>query len=165
MNYGIIRRVDIANGPGCRVSLFVSGCRIHCKNCFNKEAQKFNYGEPFTEEVLEQIIEALKPAHISGLTILGGEPMDVMNQWTVLGIVNRVREVFGKSKTIWIFTGYVLEEDLLIGCPMHTAATPEIFRQINVLVDGPFIEELKDISLKFRGSSNQRILELHKTES
>lgn len=155
------RTCDCANGPGIRVSLFVSGCRNKCPGCFNVEAQDFHHGEPFTEEVLDKIIEALKPDHITGLTILGGEPMDETNQWTVLPIVERVREVFGSKKTIWIYTGYVMETDLMQGGKAHTAVTHNILDLIDVLVDGPFIEELKDISLKFRGSSNQRIIELH----
>lgn len=155
-----LRRCDVANGPGCRVTLFVSGCRNNCPGCFNKEAQNFHYGVPFTEEKLDELIEALKPSHIDGLTILGGEPMDETNQWTVLAIVQKVREVFGWSKTIWIFTGYVLDKDLIQSGRAHTVCTHEILDQIDVLVDGPFIQELKDISLQFRGSSNQRIIHL-----
>ena len=161
MFYGALRHCDVANGEGCRVSLFVSGCRNNCPGCFNKEAQDFHYGQPFTEETLDEIIEALKPEHISGLTILGGEPMDEINQWTVLAIVQKVREMFGWSKTIWIFTGYVLDKDLIQDGRAHTACTHNILDQIDVLVDGPFIQELKDISLQFRGSSNQRIIHLH----
>lgn len=162
MNYCSIRTCDVANGEGCRVSLFVSGCRNKCPGCFNKEAQDFHYGQPFTEEILDEIIEALRPDHIAGLTILGGEPMDEVNQWTVLPIVEKVREVFGCTKNIWIFTGYVLDKDLIQGGRAHTACTNKILNLIDTLVDGPFIEELKDISLRFRGSSNQRIIHLNK---
>lgn len=157
MNYGGLRFCDVANGPGCRVTLFVSGCRIHCKNCFNKEAQSFTYGEKFTHEVLEKIMREADKNWVTGLTVLGGEPMDVDNQPTVAEIVSTFRRRF-PDKTIWVYTGYVLEKDLDPGRPMYTKYTPCILDNVDALVDGPFIEEQKDISLRFRGSRNQRII-------
>lgn len=159
MNYGGLRSCDVANGPGCRVTLFVSGCRIHCPGCFNKEAQSFAYGKEFTLETLEELIKDADKNWITGLTILGGEPMDVDNQPTVAKVVTTFRQRF-PDKTIWVYTGYVLEKDLDPGRPMYTEYTSAIMDNIDALVDGPFIEELKDISLKFRGSRNQRIIYL-----
>ena len=153
------RFCDVANGPGCRATLFVSGCRIHCKNCFNAECQDFNYGDPFTEEDLLWFLDKCDHPYVAGLTVLGGEPMDVDNQPEVSKIVTSFRKRF-PDKTIWVFTGYVLEKHLDPGRPMYTHYTPVILDNIDVLVDGPFVEELKDISLKFRGSSNQRIIHL-----
>ena len=174
MNYASIRKCDIANGEGVRVSLFVSGCTHRCKGCFNEEAQNFAYGEPFTREVEDEILEALEPDYIAGLTLLGGEPMEPENQRALVGLLRRVRERFGGRKTGWIYTGCVLELDLRPNSgeaiPMgvstphrrwRTEVTDEILSIADVLVDGPFVEELKDISLKFRGSSNQRIIKLH----
>lgn len=153
------RFCDVANGPGCRATLFVSGCRIHCKNCFNAECQSFSYGDPFTKEDLEWFLDKADHPYIAGLTVLGGEPMDVDNQKEVSNIVFSFRKRFPK-KNIWVYTGYVLERDLDPGRPMYTHYTPVILDNIDVLVDGPFVEELKDITLKFRGSSNQRIIHL-----
>lgn len=174
MNYASIRTCDIANGEGVRVSLFVSGCTHHCKGCFNEEAQNFAYGKPFTREVEDEILAALEPDYIAGLTLLGGEPMEPDNQRALVGFLRRVRERFGGRKTIWIYTGCVLELDLLptsgeaipvsVSTPhrrWRTEVTDEILSIADVLVDGPFIEALKDISLPFRGSSNQRIVRLH----
>ena len=160
MNYASIRKCDIANGEGVRVSLFVSGCRHHCKGCFNEEAQSFDYGAAFTREIEEELLEALTPAHIAGLTLLGGEPMEIENQRALLPFLRRFREKFGNTKTLWIYTGCVLESLRRSTYPWRCEATDEILAMTDVLVDGPFIEELKDISLKFRGSSNQRILEI-----
>ena len=158
MNFAAIRKCDIANGEGVRVSLFVSGCTHRCKGCFNEEAQDFNYGEPYTAEIEDEIIEALKPDHIAGLTLLGGEPMEPVNQRTILPLLERVRKVFGARKTIWIYTGCTLEELRDVQSRWRCEATDAILALTDVLVDGPFIEELKDISLQFRGSSNQRII-------
>ena len=156
MNYWPpFRTCDVANGPGCRVTIFVSGCNIHCPGCFNKECWDFKSGEPFTDEVLEALLKAAEPDYISGLTILGGEPMDPVNQEEVSNIVISFKKRF-PSKTIWVFTGYVLEKDLDPFRPKYTPYTPIIMDNIDVLVDGPFVEELKDPSLKFRGSRNQR---------
>ena len=167
MNYASIRTFDIANGEGVRVSLFVSGCTHHCKGCFNEEAQAFDYGEPFTREVEDSLLAALKPSFISGLTLLGGEPMEPDNQRALVPFLRRVREAFGATKTIWVYTGCVLEE--LRASPSQpsqpsrwrTEVTDEFLAMTDVLVDGPFVEDLKDISLRFRGSSNQRIICLH----
>ncbi len=174
MNYASIRTCDIANGEGVRVSLFVSGCTHRCRGCFNEEAQSFSYGQPFTPEVEDELLKALEPAHIAGLTLLGGEPMEPRNQLGLIGFLRRFKEKFKGVKTLWIYTGCVYELDLVptagdaLGMEVNsphkhwrTEVTDEILAMTNVLIDGPFIEELKDISLKFRGSSNQRILRLH----
>ncbi len=163
MNYATIKKCDIANGPGVRVSLFVSGCTRHCKDCFNQEAWDFHYGEPFTKEVQDHILSLLSPAYIRGLTILGGEPMEPQNQPGVLELVRRVRAEL-PEKTIWCFTGYVLEQDLLSGrlCDPDTVTLP-LLRSLDVLVDGPFVAEQKNLSLSFRGSRNQRLIDMPKT--
>ena len=162
MNYASIRTCDIANGEGVRVSLFVSGCTHRCKGCFNPDQWDFNFGEPFTREVEDRILKELEPSFISGLTILGGEPMEPENQRALLPFLRRFRERFGAAKTLWVYTGCVLEE--LKGengaNRWRTEATDEILSFVDVLVDGPFVLERKDISLQFRGSSNQRILRL-----
>ena len=160
MNYASIRECDIANGDGVRVSLFVSGCTRHCPGCFNVEAQAFDYGEPFTSEVEDRILGLLAPSHIAGLTVLGGAPLEPVNQRALLPFLRRVRDRFGLSKTVWVYTGCVLEKELQSPSRWRTEVTDELLMLVDVLVDGPFVEELKDISLKFRGSSNQRILHL-----
>jgi anaerobic ribonucleoside-triphosphate reductase activating protein len=161
MNYASIRKYDIANGEGVRVSLFVSGCRHHCKGCFNEEAQSFDYGEPFTREIEDEIIEAMKPSHIAGLTLLGGEPMEPENQRALVPFLRRVFSNCGlRDKTLWVYTGCTLEELKNADSRYRTEVTDEFLNMVDVLVDGPFVEELKDISLQFRGSSNQRILRL-----
>ena len=160
MNYGEIKNFDIANGEGVRVSLFVSGCTHHCKNCFNKDTWAFDYGEPFTSEVEDRILGLLAPSHIAGLTVLGGEPMEPENQRALVPFLRRVRDRFGLSKTIWIYTGCILESELKSPSRWRTEDTDEILAMTDVLVDGRFVEALKDISLRFRGSSNQRILRL-----
>ncbi len=163
MNYGEIKTTDIANGQGVRTSLFVSGCTHHCKGCFNEETWDFNFGKPFTKEVEDEIIESLRPAYIAGLTILGGEPMEVVNQKVLRPFIDRVRaEVPGKN--IWIYSGYTWEEltdEENKRC--HCEETNEILKNIDVLVDGEFKLDLKNISLKFRGSSNQRIIDVKKS--
>ena len=163
MNYGEIKTTDIANGQGVRTSLFVSGCTHHCKGCFNEETWDFNFGKPFTKEVEDEIIETLRPAYIAGLTILGGEPMEVVNQKVLRPFIDRVRaEVPGKN--IWIYSGYTWEEltdEENKRC--HCEETNEILKNIDVLVDGEFKLDLKNISLKFRGSSNQRIIDVKKS--
>ena len=160
MNYASIRECDIANGDGVRVSLFVSGCTRRCPGCFNVEAQAFDYGEPFTSEVEDRILGLLAPSHIAGLTVLGGEPMEPENQRALVPFLRRVRDRFGLSKTVWVYTGCVLEKELQSPSRWRTEVTDELLMLVDVLVDGPFVEKLKDISLKFRGSSNQRILRL-----
>lgn len=151
MNYGRINKTDIANGPGVRVSLFVSGCRNRCKGCFNPEALDFNYGKRFTMRTIEEILEALKPDYISGISILGGDPFEPENIIGVFELCTQVKEMF-PDKTIWIYTGYRYEK--LKSLEM---------RYIDVLIDGSFIESQKDISLQFRGSKNQRIIDIKKT--
>ena len=160
MNYAEIKNFDIANGLGIRVSLFVSGCTHHCKNCFNSIAWDFNYGKEFTKEVEDSIIRMLNNPNVSGLTLLGGEPMEKSNQEGLINFLRRVKKEL-PDKNIWCYTGYLLE-DLLTG-RAHTSVTDEILSYIDVLVDGKFVEELKSLMLKFRGSSNQRLIDLPKT--
>lgn len=160
MNYGEIKTTDIANGEGVRVTLFVSGCRIHCKGCFNSQTWDFNYGKPFTFETEEFILKALAPEYISGFTVLGGEPMEPENQRVLVKLLRRIKETY-PSKTIWCYSGYIYDKDLLpANGKKHCEVTDELLSYINVLVDGPFILKEKDISLQFRGSRNQRILKL-----
>ena len=159
MYYGNIKKSDIANGPGVRVSLFVSGCTHHCKGCFNEETWNFKYGEPFTEKTEEQILKLLEPSYVSGLTVLGGEPMEYVNQKELLPFLKKVKENYPK-KTIWCYTGYVYEKYLLGRMIQKWKITKEILELIDVLVDGPFIEEQKDITLLFRGSANQRLIDV-----
>ena len=161
MNYASIRECDIANGEGVRVTLFVSGCTHHCKGCFNPDQWDFGYGEPFTREVEDRLLALLDQSFISGLSILGGEPMEPENQRVLVPFLRRFREKFGDTKTLWVYTGCVIEELRSVqSSRWHIEVTDEFLSMIDVLVDGPFVEELKDISLKFRGSSNQRILKL-----
>ena len=150
MNYGAIKKVDIANGPGVRVSLFVSGCRNHCKGCFQPETWDFDYGQPFTEETEKEIIKALRPSWIQGLSILGGDPMEPENQEALLPFLRSAKEEL-PGKDVWLYTGYRLED----------VSGSLLLPYVDVVVDGPFIEAEKDISLAFRGSSNQRIIHLH----
>ena len=160
MYYGNIKKPDIADGDGVRVSLFVSGCRNCCKGSFQPETCDFKYGTEFTQETENQILEFLRPSYISGLTVLGGEPFEEENQRILAPFLRKVKETY-PSKTIWCYTGYVLEKDLLPeDGRKHCEATGEMLKYIDILVDGPFIEEQKNISLKFRGSENQRILKL-----
>ena len=160
MYYGNIKKTDIADGDGVRVSLFVSGCRNCCKGCFQPETWDFKYGTEFTQETENQILEFLRPSYISGLTVLGGEPFEEENQRILAPFLRKVKETY-PSKTIWCYTGYVLEKDLLPEDGRTPCeATGEMLKYIDILVDGPFIEEQKNISLKFRGSENQRILKL-----
>jgi len=181
LNYASIRTCDIANGEGVRVSLFVSGCTHRCPGCFNEEAQSFEYGKPFTRKVEEEVLNALSPDHIAGLTLLGGEPMEPANQCVLVPFLRHFRECYGNTKTLWVYTGCILEElnggtkdgweeiairdggsDFSAPLPRHSrflcSETPAFLNMIDVLVDGPFVLALKDISLRFRGSSNQRIL-------
>ena len=163
MNYGSLRGTDIANGEGVRVTLFVSGCTHHCKNCFNPETWNFCYGKPFTKEVEDEVIKLLEPDYIQGLTLLGGEPMEPQNQEALLPLVKRVREVYGNKKNIWCYTGYVLDRDLLGESRAKCEHTRALLENLDVLVDGPFVEDLKNLTLKFRGSSNQRIINVPET--
>jgi anaerobic ribonucleoside-triphosphate reductase activating protein len=157
MNYADIKYCDVANGLGIRVSLFVSGCTHHCKGCFNEVTWDFNYGKPFTENEIQQILEYLKPDYINGLTLLGGEPFEQVNQQGLLPLLRRVREEY-PDKSIWCFTGYDYEKDILGTMCGTWPETSEMLSYIDVLVDGEFREELKNLSLRFRGSSNQRII-------
>ena len=160
MNYGEIKKIDIANGEGVRVSLFVSGCRIHCPGCFNTCTWNFAYGKPFTQETEKEIMDALSQDFISGLTILGGEPFEEENQKTLAPFLEKVKAQFPK-KNIWCYSGYLYDKDLLpaVG-KKHTEYTERMLNCIDILVDGPFVLAEKDISLQFRGSRNQRILNL-----
>jgi len=162
MYYGEIKKLDIANGEGVRVSLFVSGCRIHCPGCFNSMTWDFCYGKEFTEAVENEILEALDKDYISGLTVLGGEPFEPENQKILTPFLRRVKEKF-PNKNIWCYSGYIYETELIApDGKSHTEFTEEMLSYIDVLVDGPFVLALKDISLNFRGSCNQRILDLNK---
>lgn len=163
MNYATIKETDIANGVGVRVSLFVSGCTHHCKGCFNEIAWDFNYGEPFTKEVEERILKLCEPEFISGLSLLGGEPCEPNNQIALLPLLRAFREKFGKTKTVWCYTGYLFDKELLEPSRARCGVTDEFLSLIDVLVDGEFVESLKNISLKFRGSSNQRIIDVQKS--
>ena len=159
MNYGTIKKNDIANGEGVRVSLFVSGCTHHCRNCFNEEAWDFSYGNPFTPETEKEMLDALSPDYINGLTLLGGEPFEPENQRALLPFLKRVRERF-PEKDIWCYTGYLMDKELLEESRARCEVTDRMLGMIDVLVDGRFEEGLKDISLPFRGSSNQRIIDV-----
>lgn len=157
MNYAEIKSLDVANGLGIRVSLFVSGCRNHCKGCFNADTWDFDYGNPFTEEVENQILEYLKPNHITGLSVLGGEPFEEENQAVLAPFLQKVKATF-PNKNIWCWSGYLLDEDLLnSNGKKHTEFTEKMLDCIEFFVDGRFIEEKKNIALDFRGSENQRI--------
>lgn len=162
MNYSLIRKCDIANGPGVRISLFVSGCTHHCPGCFQPETWDFNYGERFTKQTQEKILELLKPDYISGLTILGGEPMESKNILGVCELISQVKR-FYPDKTVWLYSGYTFEQ---LSRPTSSVTTNiiryNIMRRLDILVDGPFIEEKKDLRLKFCGSSNQRLIDLRK---
>lgn len=162
MNYGEIKTFDIANGEGVRVSLFVSGCTHHCKNCFNAETWDFNYGKPFTKDTEDKIINELSPDYIDGLSLLGGEPFEPSNQSALLPFLRRVRQAF-PNKTIWCYTGYLFDDELLSQSRARCEHTDEMLSLIDVLVDGEFKQDLYDISLSFRGSSNQRIIDVKKS--
>lgn len=159
MYYGNIKYNDISNGDGVRTSLFVSGCRVGCKGCFNRETWDFKYGQEVTDEIVSQIVESLKPSYIRGLSVLGGEPMEPENQEGLLPILRLIKEMYS-NKTIWLYTGYLLDQDLLAGGKKHTVYTDELLSLVDVVVDGPFVSELKDVGLRFRGSSNQRVTHL-----
>ena len=163
MNYGNIKNTDIANGEGVRVSLFVSGCRHHCKGCFNPETWSFKYGNEFTKEVEDNLINMLRPNYIKGLTLLGGEPMEPENQQELVKLLRRIKKEL-PEKDIWCYSGYTYDKDLKpTDGRVHTEVTDEILSYLNVLVDGQFVEELKDITLNFRGSSNQRLINVPET--
>ena len=162
MHYGEIKKRDIANGWGVRVSLFVSGCRNACPHCFNRETWDFSFGKPFTNETADEIIEALSPDYINGLTLLGGEPLEPENQEELLRLTKRVREEM-PDKDIWCFTGFTFEELQSGSTRAETEFLKSLLSNIDILVDGRYIEEQKNISLQFRGSENQRVLDLPAT--
>ncbi len=159
MRYAAIKNCDIANGPGVRVSLFVSGCTHRCKGCFNAVAWDFDYGEPFTQETVDSILEMLKPPHIRGLTLLGGEPFEPQNQGPVLALLREVKRRY-PEKSIWAFSGYLFDKDILARRLGPWEITEEYVSYLDVLVDGPFMEEKKNLSLRFRGSENQRLIDV-----
>lgn len=162
MNYAEIKTTDIANGPGVRVSLFVSGCKHHCKGCFNEIAWDFNYGKKYTQETINYILKLLEPSYISGITFLGGEPMDPANQPEVLNTCRQIKEKY-PDKNIWLFSGYLFDKDILGEMYNTIPETKEIISLLDVLVDGPFILEKKNLMLQFRGSENQRIIDVKKS--
>ena len=162
MYYGEIREYDIANGEGVRITLFVSGCTNHCRGCFQPETWSFTYGRPYTEETERHILDFLKNPLVDGLTLLGGEPMEPENQPVLLDLCRKVKSQY-PEKNIWAFTGFVLENDLLAGQRRHTASTDELLTLMDILVDGPFILEKRNLALSFRGSENQRVLDLPRT--
>lgn len=159
MNYADIKTVDIQDGTGIRVSIYVSGCHFHCKGCHNKEAWDFNYGKKFDETTINYIINAMDHEYISGLSILGGEPMELANQQALVGLVKKVKEIY-PQKTIWCYTGYKFKEDLLEKMYKEYSYTKELLNNIDIIVDGEFIEEKKLVDLKFRGSTNQKKIDV-----
>ena len=161
MNYADIKVADVANGLGVRVSLFVSGCNHHCKGCFNEEAWDFNFGKKFTEKTIEEIINDLDNPYISGLSILGGEPLEYENQKGILPLVKKVKEIY-PDKNIWCYTGFTFDKDVIGGMCNKWKETKELISYIDVVVDGKFEEDKKSLSIKFRGSTNQRIIDVKK---
>ena len=159
MNYANIKYYDIADGEGVRTTLFVSGCTNRCKGCFQPQTWDFSYGKPFTEAVQQELLESLEPSYINGLTLLGGEPFEPSNQAALLPFLRRVKAQY-PEKTVWAFTGFVYDRDLIAGGRKHTDFTDEMLSYVDILVDGPYVEELHDITLQFRGSSNQRIIDM-----
>jgi len=157
MNYAKIKTCDVANGPGVRVSLFVSGCTHHCKECFNPETWDFNYGKPFTEETEEEIIQYMAPDYIKGITLLGGEPLEHVNQQGLVSLLRKIKKEY-PAKTVWCFTGYDFEKDVTGRMVKEWEETKELLSYIDVMVDGEFIAEQKDLGLVFKGSANQRTI-------
>ena len=165
MNYATIKYCDIANGEGVRTSLFVSGCRRHCPNCFNAVAWDFNYGEPFTKEVRNKILESLAPGYINGLSLLGGEPFEPENQRALVPFLRRVREQY-PDKDIWAYSGFTLDKELTVdGTHPRCEVTDEMLSLIYILVDGRYVDAQRNISLRFRGSENQRIIDMDRTRA
>lgn len=163
MYYSVIKNCDIANGPGVRVVLFVSGCRNHCEQCFQPQTWAFDYGQPYTQDTADEILRLLEPDYVRGLTLLGGEPFEPENQLVLAGLLHQVREKFGSTKDVWAFSGYTLDQDLLAGRLGDPAVTKDFLSNIDVLVDGRFVAALKNLNLRFRGSSNQRLIDVPKT--
>ena len=162
MYYGEIKKCDIANGEGVRVSLFVSGCTHHCLGCFNQDTWDFGYGKEYTDETEREILDALSPEYVNGLSLLGGEPFEPQNQQVLVQLLRKVREQY-PEKNIWCYTGYLYDKELLSESRARCEHTDEMLSMIDVLVDGRFVEALKDIRLVFRGSSNQRIIDVKKS--
>ena len=162
MNYADIKKIDVANGEGVRVSVFVSGCNHHCKGCFNECARDFNYGKKFTEKEEQQIIDYMNHDYISGLSLLGGEPLELKNQEGLLPLVKKVKEKF-PDKDIWCYTGFDFEKDVVKKMAKNNDTTKELLKYIDVIVDGKFEEDKKDLKLQFRGSSNQKIVNVKKS--
>ena len=162
MHYGEIKRLDVANGIGVRTTLFVSGCTNHCDNCFQPQTWDFNYGREFTDETVEELIDALTPAYIRGLTLLGGEPIEPQNQRVLVKALHRIREAC-PSKDVWAFTGFTLDGELWQESYARCEVTDEMLSMIDVLVDGRYVDALRDLALQFRGSSNQRIIDMNRT--
>jgi len=162
VNYGEIKKCDIANGEGVRVALFVSGCRHHCKGCFNSMTWDFNYGKKFTKETEEEILEALKPNYIDGLSLLGGEPFEPENQEVLVKLLRKVKERY-PEKNIWCYSGYLFDEELKKESRARCEYTDEMLSMLDVLVDGRFEEDKKNITLLFRGSENQRLIDVKKS--
>lgn len=162
MNYAEIKKYDVANGVGVRVSLFVSGCTHHCRECFNKETWDFHYGKPFTEKEIDDIISYMEPDYIEGLTLLGGEPMEPVNQEGLLPLLRRVRATY-PQKTVWCYTGYLFDRDIRDRMCKESAVTGELLSYLDVLVDGEFVLERKNLKINFRGSDNQRIIDVKKS--
>lgn len=160
MFYGAIKNFDVANGTGVRVSLFVSGCRNCCPGCFQPQTWNFNFGTEFTEETQQEIIKLMEPSHIQGFSLLGGEPFEPENQEILAPFLEKLKQIYPK-KDIWCWTGYILENDLVPNGRKYTEFTDRMLNCIDTLVDGPFIQEQKNLMLEFRGSENQRILKLH----
>jgi anaerobic ribonucleoside-triphosphate reductase activating protein len=157
VNYAVIKKCDVANGPGVRVSLYVSGCTHHCKNCFNQEAWDFQYGKPFGSEAVQEIMEDLEPSYIRGFSLLGGEPFEPANQAVLVGLLRHIRERF-PEKTIWCYSGYLYDTELLAGKVGDPEITREMLGYLDILVDGEFVDAEKDLNLRFKGSRNQRII-------
>ena len=159
MNYAAIKNNDIANGPGVRVSLFVSGCTHRCPGCFNAEAWDFDYGQLFSEQTIADILKMLDPPHVKGLTLLGGEPFEPQNQPDIVKLLRRVKSKY-PDKSIWAFSGFLFDQDILSGRLGPWEITKEFLSYLDVLVDGPFVIQKKDLNLRFRGSSNQRLIDV-----
>ena len=159
MNYATIKNCDIANGPGVRVSLFVSGCTHRCPGCFNEEAWDFDFGKPFTQQTIDEIIQMLTPPYVRGLTLLGGEPFDPRNQRAIVELLRQVKQKL-PGKSIWAFSGYLFDRDILSGRLGDWEITKEYLSYLDVLVDGPFVLSKKNLSLRFRGSENQRLIDV-----
>ena len=162
MNYAEIKQYDVANGTGVRVSIFVSGCTHHCKHCFNEETWDFNYGRPFSETEVDQIVEYLKPDYVAGLSVLGGEPFEPSNQEGLLPLLQAVKKEY-PEKDIWCYTGYLFDKQILEDMCRKSEVTRQMLSCIDILVDGRFVEEKKNLKLRFRGSENQRIIDVKKS--